>query len=153
MHLIFSENCSEGPSGGVDETANWPAWSRSACTYKAIKAPAEHRVQGWGRRLRSAGLSGKVPSTEHTAARAGGAKRTGGRLPRHQPAAAAASAAALFGSARSPPPRPPVRAPQPTPHAPAPPHSRPAPASPGVCGPVAPPYLAPRRPCAPSAAR
>lgn len=48
--LISSENCSEGPGGGADEPANQPAWSRSDYTYKAMKAPAVHRVQGWGRR-------------------------------------------------------------------------------------------------------
>lgn len=48
--LISSENCSEGPRGGADEPANQPAWSRSDYTYKAMKAPAVHRVQGWGRR-------------------------------------------------------------------------------------------------------
>lgn len=138
--LISSENCSEGPGGGADEPANQPAWSRSDYTYKAMKAPAVHRVQGWGRR---AGLCRAVWE--------GAVHRThcgvGRRREAHEREAAPPPALRPPPSALRchRPPRlcvllpPPSRA-----RAPAPPPSRPA--RPGGGDPVAPPYLAPEPP-------
>lgn len=141
MHLSPQKTVLRDPAEGVTSQRTGPRGAAARVLTKRLKLLRNIASKAGGAELRSAGLSGKVPSTEHTAAWAAGAKRTGGRLPGHQPAAC--TVAALLGSARYP--RPP-----PSPHPLAPPprltHCPPPPARPGGCGPVAPTYPAPAPP-------
>lgn len=132
--VIPSENCSEGPDEGAGEQANRHAWSRRECTYKTVKAPAEHRVEGC--RAPSWALLGCLRRCrpQHTLRR-GPAARNGRRgwLPRHPPA--------LSGSPHSPRPQAPSH-PRPPPASLT---ARPRPARPGDGGPAVPPAPPPRR--------
>lgn len=121
MHLSPQKTVLRDPAEGLTSQRTGPRGAAARVLTKRLKLLRNIASKAWGAELRSAGLSGKVPSTEHTAAWAAGAKRTGGRLPGHQPAAC--TVAALLGSARYP--RPPLPPPS---RSPAPPHSRPAPA-------------------------
>ena len=85
--LFPSGNCSEGPGEGAGEQANRHAGSRSECTYKTIKAPAEHRVEGC--RSPCWTLLGCLRRRRpHTTLRRGPAARNGrrGSRPRQPPA-------------------------------------------------------------------
>lgn len=149
MHLSPQRTVLRDPTEGLTSQWTGPRGAAARVLTKRLKLLRNIASKVGSAELRSAGLSGKVPSTEHTAAWAAGAKRTGGRLPGHQHAAC--TAAALLGSERCP------RLPQP------PTLSRPRPASltarphARVLGTVAGslPLIWPqhRRPSAPAAAR